>query len=100
MSKGIKEVVSFAVELCSQPEIYDPVIAREIVQLVIELDDFEMSQLETLREELRHYWSIGSGIAERWTVEEMMNLAMVSTSDPCIKEILLKFTRTNTEEED
>jgi len=89
MIDDIKEVISLAVDLCSTPEVYDSTIARDLVNLALEVDDFDQDELLDLRVLVRQYWNVETKLSSRWNKEELLNLALVTSSNPLIKEKIL-----------
>lgn len=99
MDSDMKEVVSLAVELCSEPTIYDATIARDLIDLLMELNDFDMSEHENLRSAVRTFWKMDEQTSKEWTTDEIMNLALLSTNDSDVKKALLSFIQIDRKEE-
>lgn len=89
MMDDIKEVISLAVDLCSTPEVYDSTIARDLVNLALEVDDFDHDELLDLRILVREYWGVETHISSKWTNEELLNLALVTSGNLQVKEKIL-----------
>ena len=93
MQSEMKEVVTLAVDLCSNPEIYDPEIARDLVDFLCKLKDFDMGELENLRNLVADFWQMDGKTRKAWSIRELMNLALISTNNAEIKSSLERFIK-------
>jgi hypothetical protein len=95
MTEGntLKDLVKLAIDLFQEPEIYDANIGKELIDLLLEMNDFDMAELEPLKESVSEYWNMPSTTTKHWGTEEIMNLALVSVTNYEVKECLLKFIK-------